>query len=107
MPKVKTTEKQLTELAEKIWSLKSKAKRCFVCEKRFEDGDKIYILANNNHQARHTNCARWSSVKSPCATTEEEHLEEARRNRQPIGGAKKQACSGHGYSGGTGFKTIE
>jgi len=106
MSKVKTIDRQKSESEERIWSLTNKAKKCFICKKSFEIDDKIYLLINNSCLARHTNCARFPSATT-CVVTEEEHLEEARRNRQPIGGAKKQACGGHGYSGGTGFKTID
>ena len=107
MSKIKTVDRQLTEGDEVIWSPTRKAKHCFVCKKSLELNDKIYILLNNNCLARHVCCARLPSVRQPQAVTEEEHIEEARRTRQTIGGAKKQACGGHGYSGGTGFKTID
>lgn len=101
-----TTDRQPTETNERIWPDKSPAQSCFVCKKAFKEGDRVYIIKNNIFIGRHTTCARRiTAKKSP--TTEEEHLEAKRKDRQMVGGAKKQRTGGHGYTGGTGFKTID
>lgn len=68
-------------------------------------GDKLYIIKNNKYLGRHINCER-NQINNEAPTTENEHLDLNRKNRKTVGGAKKQRTSGHGYTGGTGFKTI-
>ncbi len=98
-------DKQINEKGPAVMSDKDKPCSCFVCKDKIEIGQEYYSIIQNKWMKRHIGCARKSIGKLPTFMQDEDAIRRSQRNT-PATGPCRQRIGGHGFTGGSGFKTI-